>query len=104
MNAKHTATKLQGYLVSGYRLNEFVWMSMCVRACVQAACVELMCRPHVCASAFVQVRVCVFVWGFFLRSSKPRRRGGAVGSVTQPGDGEWLEVVGLIRSRRLIPC
>lgn len=28
MNAKHTAKKLLGYLVSGYRLNEF----MCVHA------------------------------------------------------------------------
>ncbi len=51
MNAKHTAEKLLGYLVSGYRLNEFV-------------CACRMCAVHACASTFVRVH------GFVLHLSK----------------------------------
>lgn len=50
MNAKHTAKKLLGYLVSGYRLNELV--------CACSMCrVTVVCAVHVCASLFVQVQM-----------------------------------------------
>lgn len=53
MNAKHTAKKLLGYLVSGYRLNECVCVWECLMRCINVcdACMHV----SICAST------CLFV-------------------------------------------
>lgn len=52
MNAKHTAKKLSGYLVSGYRLNEFVctYCMCCINVCDACVCVSVLCEGCVCSA------------------------------------------------------